>query len=142
MNSRPLKAYARFDGSGRIVAGSLILRKSKPKVGNWKEVQAYECCNVNQTPILVPVSAIFSYSGANIFIDSVDGDFYQTIYTNGPTGSSNINELAITLNNNVSNLGSFKVINDDLYWTPSINIANFYAANNTTSILMNISFEE
>ena len=37
INSRPLKAYVRFDGSGRIVAGSLILRKNKPKVGKWKE---------------------------------------------------------------------------------------------------------
>jgi len=45
MNSRPLKAYVRFDGSGRIVAGSLILRKSKPKVGKWQEITAYECCN-------------------------------------------------------------------------------------------------
>ena len=44
INSRPLKAFVRFDGSGRIVAGSLILRKNKPKVGKWKEIQAYECC--------------------------------------------------------------------------------------------------
>ena len=45
MNNRPLKAYVRFDGSGRIVAGSLILRKNKPKVGKWQEILAYECCN-------------------------------------------------------------------------------------------------
>jgi hypothetical protein len=44
-NNRPLKAYVRFDGSGRIVAGSLILRKNKPKVGKWQEIPAYECCN-------------------------------------------------------------------------------------------------
>ena len=44
INSRPLKAFVRFDGSGRIVAGSLILRKNKPKVGKWKEITAYECC--------------------------------------------------------------------------------------------------
>jgi hypothetical protein len=43
-NKRDLKAYVRFDGSGRVVAGSLILRRNKPKVGNWKEVQGYECC--------------------------------------------------------------------------------------------------
>jgi len=49
INSRPLKAYVRFDGSGRIVAGSLILRKNKPKVGKWKEIQAYECCNPTTT---------------------------------------------------------------------------------------------
>ena len=44
-NQRNLKAFVRFDGSGRIVAGSLILRKNKPKVGKWHEIQAYECCN-------------------------------------------------------------------------------------------------
>ena len=49
INSRPLKAFVRFDGSGRIVAGSLILRKNKPKVGKWKEIPAYECCNYTTT---------------------------------------------------------------------------------------------
>jgi hypothetical protein len=44
-NQRDLKAFVRFDGSGRVVAGSLVLRKNKPKVGRWKEIQAYECCN-------------------------------------------------------------------------------------------------
>lgn len=52
MNSRPLKAYVRYDGSGRVVSGSLILRKNKPKVGKWKELTAYECCN---PPIPTPV---------------------------------------------------------------------------------------
>lgn len=44
-NKRNLKAFARMDGSGRLVAGSLILRNKKPKNGKWVEVQAYECCN-------------------------------------------------------------------------------------------------
>jgi hypothetical protein len=44
-NQRDLKAFVRYDGSGRVVAGSLVLRKNKPKVGKWKEIQAYECCN-------------------------------------------------------------------------------------------------
>jgi hypothetical protein len=43
-NRKDLKAYVRYDGSGRVVAGSLILRRQKPKVGNWVEVPAYECC--------------------------------------------------------------------------------------------------
>jgi hypothetical protein len=57
-NKRPLKAYVRFDGSGRIVAGSLILRKNKPKVGKWHEIQAYECCNptTTSTTTTLPVS--------------------------------------------------------------------------------------
>ena len=48
-NKRTLKGYVRFDGTGRIVAGSLVLRKSKPKNGNWQEVPAYECCNPTTT---------------------------------------------------------------------------------------------
>ena len=54
INSRPLKAYVRFDGSGRIVAGSLILRKNKPKVGKWKEIQAYECCITTSSSTTLP----------------------------------------------------------------------------------------
>jgi hypothetical protein len=48
-NQRNLKAFVRYDGSGRVVAGSLILRKNKPKVGRWQEIQAYECCNFTST---------------------------------------------------------------------------------------------
>ena len=56
INSRPLKAFVRFDGSGRIVAGSLILRKNKPKVGKWKEIQAYECCVPTTTLPPIPTT--------------------------------------------------------------------------------------
>jgi len=48
-NNQRLKAFVRFDGTGRVVAGSLILRKNKPKVGNWQEITAYECCNYTTT---------------------------------------------------------------------------------------------
>jgi hypothetical protein len=47
--NRPLKAYVRFDGTGRIVPSSLILRRKKPKVGKWVEIPAYECCNYTTT---------------------------------------------------------------------------------------------
>jgi len=43
-NKRDLKAFVRLDKSGRIVAGSLVLRKKMPKAGKWQEVPAYECC--------------------------------------------------------------------------------------------------
>jgi hypothetical protein len=49
IDKRPLKAYVRFDGTGRIVPSSLILRRKKPKVGNWVEISAYECCNPTTT---------------------------------------------------------------------------------------------
>jgi hypothetical protein len=44
-NKKDLKAYVRYDGTGRLISGSLILQRFKPKVGNWKRIQAYECCD-------------------------------------------------------------------------------------------------
>ena len=44
-NNNKLKAFVRFDGSGRIVPSSLIVQAFKPKVGNWQEIDAKECCN-------------------------------------------------------------------------------------------------
>jgi hypothetical protein len=46
---RVLKAFVRYDGTGKIVSGSLILAKSKPKVGNWEEIDAYLCCTETTT---------------------------------------------------------------------------------------------
>lgn len=56
-NQRDLKAFVRYDGSGRVVAGSLILRKQKPKVGRWQEIQAYECCNFTSTTTTTTTAA-------------------------------------------------------------------------------------
>jgi hypothetical protein len=44
-NKKDLKAYVRYDGTGRLISGSLILQRFNPKVGNWKRIQAYECCD-------------------------------------------------------------------------------------------------
>jgi hypothetical protein len=50
MSKRDLKAFVRFDGSGRVVAGSLILRKNMPKVGKWQQITAEECCGPYTPP--------------------------------------------------------------------------------------------
>jgi hypothetical protein len=44
-NKKDLKAFVRMDGTGRVVPSSLILARKMPKVGNWKQVQAYQCCD-------------------------------------------------------------------------------------------------
>jgi hypothetical protein len=49
INKRPLKAFVRYDGTGRVISGSLILNRFKPAVGNWEEIDAYECCNPTTT---------------------------------------------------------------------------------------------
>ena len=48
-NNNKLKAFVRFDGSGRIVPSSLIVQAFKPAVGNYKEIDAKECCNYTTT---------------------------------------------------------------------------------------------
>jgi len=58
IDQRPLKGFVRFDGSGRIVAGSLILRRKMPKVGKWEEIPAYECCNPPTTAFPEPCNTL------------------------------------------------------------------------------------
>lgn len=48
-NKKDLKGFVRYDGSGRVVAGSLVLRRNMPKVGKWKEIPTYECCEPTTT---------------------------------------------------------------------------------------------
>jgi hypothetical protein len=82
INQRPLHAYVRFDGSGRVVAGSLILRRKMPKVGKWQEITAYECCNT-------PLFACVSYSVAVARGDSVT--FSYTACGGGISGPHTLN---------------------------------------------------
>ena len=44
-NKQYLRTFMRLDGNGKTIAGSLIQRKNKPKVGKWLEVRTYECCD-------------------------------------------------------------------------------------------------
>ena len=40
----------RYDGRGRIIPGSNILKKGqKPHEGKWQKKDAYECCNFTPT---------------------------------------------------------------------------------------------
>lgn len=100
-NKRDLKAYARFDGSGRIVPGSLVLRRSKPKVGKWMEIQGYECCN--------DVTLTFEMSDTSI------NDVTLRLFCNGtqihylftPQDSEDIGDVINILNNTFNLLGTF-----------------------------------
>lgn len=100
-NKRDLKAFVRYDGSGRVVAGSLILRRQKPKVGKWTEVQGYECCNdVTLTytvanPTLVDVTVRLFCNGTQIH------------YLFTPSDSTTIASLIVILNNTFNVLGTF-----------------------------------
>lgn len=62
-NKRINKAYVRYDGSGRVIAGSLILNRFKPQVGNWQEIPAYECCNSEPLALRLLFSNILEVGG-------------------------------------------------------------------------------
>ena len=44
-HNRNLRAFVRYDGSGRVIPSSMVLRKHKPKVGIWTEIATYQCCD-------------------------------------------------------------------------------------------------
>lgn len=140
-NKRDLRAYVRYDGTGRIIPGSLVLRRAKPKVGDWKEIQTYECCNVDQTPVQVSIDGSFPFTYSSIEVGPDNGNWYQPLRSYTDSTANNIDELAALFNNSFPNLGTFKVVNGDLYWTPSIQIAEFYQKNNTT-VLYAYAFED
>lgn len=101
--NRNLKAYVRYDGSGRVVAGSLVLRKNKPKVGNFQEVQGYQCCN----------DVTLTYTPADAAIIDIDFNLYcnGTLVSTGylPAESTNITELVALLNATFGVVGTFSV---------------------------------
>jgi hypothetical protein len=94
-NNNKLKAYVRYDGSGRVIAGSLILQRSKPKVGNWQEIDANECCNDVPTVLtfLVDGNLPLVLPAVTIYCDGVQVDYAFT-----DTEVTTVSELAAALN--------------------------------------------
>lgn len=123
-NKRDLKAFVRYDGSGRVVAGSLILRKSKPKVGKWREVQGYQCCN---GPILTstPGDTLPSTNFVGVVSCPADAALNVTfsITSAGAPGGvwASIEEVVSALNMQASYIGTFSVApnGEDINLNPS-----------------------
>lgn len=108
-NKRDLKAYVRYDGSGRVVAGSLILRRQKPKVGKWTEIQGYQCCN----------DVTLTYDmGEGTTLNDVTLRLYcngtQIHYLYTPSDSTNIDDIINILNNTFNVLGTFSNPSDNI----------------------------
>lgn len=99
-NQRNLKAYVRYDGSGRVVAGSLILRKQKPKVGTWQQVQGYQCCN--DVTLTTTVATTITNFQVNLYC----GGSLVKVLSSGQNSSS-VADLVTKLNATYSLLGVF-----------------------------------
>jgi hypothetical protein len=96
IDKRPLKAYVRFDGTGRIVPSSLILRRKMPKIGKWAEIPAFECCN-DVTMIYYTPSLPISYPDVRIFCNGL------SIGSNSESGEfTTITDLVEHLNGSIS----------------------------------------
>jgi hypothetical protein len=117
-NNRPLKAYVRYDGSGRIVPSSLILRKNKPKVGKWQEILAYECCNSTPTIITYEVTQGFplSFVSVRMFCDGIGPEAGYT-----EQSAANMTEL-------------IELLNSD----PNVNVYGTYSAINSTTVRLSV----
>jgi hypothetical protein len=100
-NNRPLKAFVRFDGSGRVVSSSLILRKNKPKVGKWKEIEGYECCN-DVTLTFTPESTTIANVTLRLFCNGTEINYLFT-----PRDSTSMVDLITILNQTFNVLGTF-----------------------------------
>jgi hypothetical protein len=128
-NKRDLKAFVRYDGSGRVVAGSLILRKQKPKVGKWKEIQEYQCCNA---PILtaVPGDALPSTNVSGAIGCGNDPALSVAFYASSAAVGvwTTVEEVVSGLNAQCSYLGTFSVAPNgvDINLNPSFAVANSF----------------
>ncbi len=88
MANNKLKAYVRYDGTGRIIPGSLILNRFKPKVGNWQEIDANECCNYAPTNTFnFDITANWSLTTPAV----VDEASFKTFLESGQDGDGNSN---------------------------------------------------
>ena len=108
-NKRPLKAYVRFDGSGRVVSSSLILRQNKPKVGKWKEIEGYECCNDVTLTYDIGEGTTINDVTLRLFCN---GTQIHYLYT--PSDSTTIGSLISILNNTFNVLGTFSNPSGDI----------------------------
>lgn len=130
-NQRNLKAFVRFDGSGRIVAGSLVLRKNKPKVGRWYEIPAYQCCNDVPTVLTFDVNLPMTYPGVTMYCDEVQVD-YQ--YVQSSTSLTTTAALVDSLNTaeNTRQFGTYSAVDSNtIKLTVPLSVKNRLCPNGT-----------
>tara|TARA_R100000544_G_C2224267_1_gene59557 strand:- start:685 stop:1326 length:642 start_codon:yes stop_codon:yes gene_type:complete len=96
--NRNQKAYIRIDGSGRDVAGSLLLRNKKPGNGKWREVLAYECCNLTTTTTTANPAVVGAFKSGGIIASST--------VVSGQVMIVDLNDLGSNIWNNGSNLAT------------------------------------
>lgn len=130
-NKRDLKAFVRYDGSGRVVAGSLILRRKKPKVGKWKEIEGYECCN----PLVILTVTPESYSSSMGFALKCNNTI---LFSSDSLGSATPSTAVANLNVGMNGLGTFTLLEGNtVQLTMTSELAEVLCPGGTLSMLFN-----
>jgi hypothetical protein len=127
-SNQNLKAFVRYDGSNRVVAGSLIFRRKKPTVGKWHEINRNECCNFDQSTIVVNVQSSFPFNYPDFVLESDGGPYTYQFYSGDNTTVNDVYELADYNNNRYGFVGTFKVLSGELVFTPNASTAAYFAA--------------
>jgi hypothetical protein len=70
---RNLKAFVRYDGSGRVIPGGPIASAVKPKVGNWKEIPNDQCCSQ------LCKKALFLTRSGNLYLYNFEDNTYKKL---------------------------------------------------------------
>jgi hypothetical protein len=106
-NNGKLKAYIRYDGSGRIIPGSLILNRFKPKVGNWKETPSNECCVQNcAVPVVIEDWIVDS------IVETVEGITFSVLTNSFTQFSMQIQVYSCELDQGIGEIGTINQSND------------------------------
>lgn len=119
-NQRDLKAFVRYDGSGRVVAGSLVLRKKKPKVGKWQEILTYECCNdtptTTTTTTVVPTTSTTTTASPSTTTTTTITSYLQVVRVSDVSASDACTNTEIQNINVYSSKPYGQVTNGDILY--------------------------
>jgi hypothetical protein len=123
-SNQNLKAYVRYDGSNRVVAGSLIFRRKKPTVGRWHEISITECCeyipptttttSTSSTSTSTSTTTTTTTSGSGTFIYS------RSYWSNSEAACSTTTEGEITFYSASSTLAPGVAIFSDIALTTPV----------------------
>lgn len=105
-NQSKLKAWVRYDGTNTVVTAGPIFRAAKPKVGNWRQINADLCCNSSTTTTttggggVTPTAFVKGYwtSATSSCLNTTEGTqvFYSASSTLAP-GSFVFQDAALTI---------------------------------------------
>lgn len=111
-SNNKLKAYVRYDGTGRVIPGSLILQRFKPKVGNWSEINSTLCCDEPPLPANCIEFAVDTTDGLGFSMTAISTmeEFTYTVdWADGNTESGSSGEGIANLSHDYTSNGIYIV---------------------------------